>query len=91
MSKMPFAKTYKMIKQLGGDKIPYWNLFCCFDDVKGSSVWLYGNLNYDKVKQFYDDLIASESFVPVELTPPFPNTDPTLPTPVHRKFFKWFF
>lgn len=82
-----------MIKKIGTDKIPYWNLFCQYDNVKGPGtiVWLYGNLSYDKVKAFYDDIIAREAYVPVELSPPFPNTDPTLPTPVHRKFFKWFF
>jgi hypothetical protein len=87
------VKTYKMIKTLGNDKLPYWNLYYSFDDVRvpGSTVWLYGNLSYDKVKAVYDDLMAKEACVPVELTPPFPDTDPTLPTPVHRKFFKWFF
>ena len=88
---MASVKTYKMIKKIGTDKIPYWNLYCQYDDIKGNNIWLYGNLSYDKVKAVYDDLIASESFVPVELSPPFPDTDPTLPTPVHRKFFKWLF
>jgi len=88
---MTQVKTYKMIKMLGSDKIPYWNLYRFFDDVKGSTVWLYGNLSYDKVKTFYDDIMAKEAYVPVELAPPFPDTDPTLPTPIHRKIFKWFF
>jgi hypothetical protein len=34
--------------------------------------------------------MIKEAFVPVKLAPPFPDTDPTLPTPIHRKFFKWF-
>lgn len=86
------TKTYKMIKKIGTDKIPYWNLYCYYEDGgPGSIVWLYGNLSYDKVKTFYDDLMAKEAYVPVELAPPFPNTDPTLPIAVHRKFFKWFF
>jgi hypothetical protein len=85
---MAYVKTYKMIKKLGNDKIPYWNLYFSFDDVKGSIVWLYGNSSYDKVKAFYDDLMVKEAYVPVELSPPFPDTDPTLP--IHRKkFFKW--
>ena len=84
---MTSVKTYKMIKRLGSDKIPYWNLYYS-DNV--NVVWLYGNLSYDKVKTFYDDLMFKEAFVPVELSPPFPDTDPTLPTPIHRKFFKWF-
>jgi hypothetical protein len=87
---MASVKTYKMIKMLGSDKIPYWNLYFSFDDVKGSTVWLYGNSSYDKVKSFYDDLMVKEAFVPVELSPPFPDTDPTLPTPIRRKILKWF-
>jgi hypothetical protein len=79
-----------MIKDLCSDKIPYLNLYRSFDDVKGSTIWLYGNLSYDKVKSFYDDLMIKEAYVQVELAPPFPDTDPTLPTPVHRKILKWF-
>ena len=88
---MAFVKTYKIIKMLGSDKIPYWNLYSSYDDVNvlERTKWLYGNLSYDKVKAFYDDLMFKEAYVPVELTPPFPDTDPTLPTLVHRKFFKW--
>jgi hypothetical protein len=90
------VKTYKMIKMLGSDKIPYWNLYSSYDsyayddvNVLGGTKWLYGNSSYDKVKAFYDDILFKEAYVPVELEPPFPDTDPTLPTPVHRKFFKW--
>ena len=85
---MASVKTYKMIKRIGSDKIPYWTLYRYYDENPMQIVWLYGNLSYDKVKTFYDEIMAREAYIPVVVTPPFPDTDPT--ATFKRKFFKWF-
>ena len=73
---------YRITKSFEG----YWTLEL---NQGNPSIWFTcetGSYNYCIKK--YDEIMARESYVPVRLTPPFPDTDPTMQP--KRKFFKWF-
>lgn len=78
---------YRMRKHFGG----YWTLERLYVDRLGpkDNGWhnvLHGG--YDQCKREYDEIMAREAYIPLILTPPFPDTDPTAAS--KRKFFKWF-
>ena len=78
---------YRMRKHFGG----YWTLEQLYIDRLGPKDGGWHNVfhgGYDQCKSEYHEIMAREAYVPVELTPPFPNTDPTAAS--KRKFFKWF-
>ena len=78
---------YRMKKHFEG----YWTLERLYVDrlsPKDNGWHQQFHGSYDKCKSEYDEIMARKAYIPLILTPPFPDTDPI--ATFKRKFFKWF-